>query len=73
MEDIGINLDTLDLDSLDKADAPNDEITLDTPVSPEEIAALDKEYREKYGMSYSEFQEKYPPLTMDELMSVLGK
>lgn len=73
MEDIGINLDTLDLDSLDKADVPNGEVTLDTPVSPEELTALDKEYTEKYGMTYGEFQEKYPPLTMDELMSVLGK
>lgn len=67
-----IDLNSIDTSILDEhSDKDDGEITVDTPVSPEEMEALNKKYMEEYGMSYGEFQEKYPPLTMDELMLVL--
>ncbi len=39
-------------------------------ISPEDAEKRDKFYREKYGMSFEEFQEKYPPLDDMEFMQL---
>lgn len=38
--------------------------------TPEDAEKRDEFYREKYGMSFEEFQKKYPPLDDMEFMQL---
>ena len=38
--------------------------------TPEDAEKRDEIYREKYGMSFEEFQKKYPPLDDMEFMQL---
>ncbi len=39
-------------------------------ITPEDAEKRDEFYREKYGMSFEEFQKKYPPLNDMEFMQL---
>lgn len=39
-------------------------------ITPEDAEKRDEFYREKYGMSFEEFQKKYPPLDDMEFMQL---
>lgn len=39
-------------------------------ITPEDAEKRDKFYLEQYGMTYEEFQEKYPPLDDMEFMQL---
>lgn len=43
---------------------------MDKDIEEEIIIHREKHYREKYGMSYEEFQKKYPPLDDMEFLQL---
>lgn len=43
---------------------------MDKDIEEEIIIRREKHYREKYGMSYEEFQKKYPPLDDMEFLQL---
>ena len=43
---------------------------MDRDIEEEVIIRREKHYREKYGMSYEEFQKKYPPLDDMEFLQL---